>query len=120
MSPPKRSSSPIAQEIDVPFCAAAIGEGKRLDRAHRRRDYRDVGADLASHSTPSSKLEAIVLPRQPAPAGHARRWLLVDRALVNNREPTATAEQFGLLSYLKTLKRKIPERERVDQRRCAP
>lgn len=97
----------VSAEVDVPFCAASIGEGKVSVLRTGRRDYRDLGADLASTSA-SSKMDVRVWLGSRHPQVPRDRWMLVDRADVNDRDPSATAEQFGLLSYLKRLKRKIP------------
>ncbi|HVX39619.1 MAG TPA: hypothetical protein VHB25_08600 [Gemmatimonadaceae bacterium] len=100
---------PIAQQIDVPFLAAGIGEGSVTVLRTGQRDHRDPGSDLASRYA-ASQLEVDVRLGSRHPLVPRAAWLLGDRAFVNNRTPGASAEQFGLLSYLKILKQKIPVR----------
>lgn len=100
---------PVAHEIQLPWCTGGIGQGKaRIVRAGRR-DYRDVAADLAV-SYPTSKLECDLYVGSRHPAITRDRWFHLDRAAVTNRDPSDSAETFGLLSPLKALKRKIPPR----------
>lgn len=105
----------IEQAIEVPFCKASIGEGRVRVVRFGRRDFSDSASELAvKYATP--KLEVDVMLGSRHPSVPRSKWLLVDRAFVNDRQPTQTAEQFGLLSYLKTLKRKIPARlETINQ-----
>jgi hypothetical protein len=101
--------TPIAQEIDVPFMAASIGEGSVNVMRTGARDFRDQASDLAT-SVPVSQLEVDVRLGSRHPRVTRDAWMLIDRATVNNRAPSAGAEQFGLLSVLKNLKQKIPAR----------
>jgi hypothetical protein len=101
--------TPIAQEIDVPFMAASIGEGSVSVVRTGARDFRDQASDLAT-SAPVSQLEVDVRLGSRHPLVTRDAWMLIDRAAVNNRAPSAGAEQFGLLSVLKNLKTKIPAR----------
>jgi hypothetical protein len=101
--------TPIAQEIDVPFMAASIGEGSVSVVRTGARDFRDQASDLAT-SAPVSQLEVDVRLGSRHPLVTRDAWMLIDRAAVNNRAPSAGAEQFGLLSVLKNLKQKIPAR----------
>lgn len=100
----------IAQEVAVPFLQASIGEGRVQVVRTGIRDYRDPGSDLAT-LYPSSKLEVDVFLGSRHPLVPREKWLLIDRVYVNNREPTSATEEFGLLSYRKLLKRKIPDRQ---------
>lgn len=99
----------IAQEIDVPFLAASIGQGNVSVVRTGARDYRDQASDLAT-SAPVSALEVDVRLGSRHPGVPRDAWMLIDRATVNNRVPSAGAEQFPLLSVLKNLKTKIPAR----------
>lgn len=100
---------PIAQQIAVPFLAAGVGEGTVEVLRTGRRDYRDGATDVAV-GTAVSKLEIDVRLGSRHPAVTRDKWMLIDRALVNNRAPSSTSEKFSLLSYLKILKQKIPQR----------
>jgi hypothetical protein len=101
--------TPIAQAIDVPFLAASIGEGSVSIIRTGARDYRDQASDLAT-TVPVSDLEIDVrLGSRNAIAPRAS-WMLLDRATVNNRTPSSGSESFNLLSILKLLKQKIPQR----------
>jgi hypothetical protein len=100
---------PIAQEIDVPFLAASIGEGSVSVVRTGARDYRDQASDLAT-SSPVSALEVDVRLGSRHPLVPRSAWMLIDRGTVNNRAPSVGAEQFGLLSVLRNLKPKIPAR----------
>jgi hypothetical protein len=91
---------PIAQEIDVPFLAASIGEGSVSVVRTGARDYRDQASDLAT-SHPVSALEVDVRLGSRHPLVPRSAWMLIDRGTVNNRAPSVGAEQFGLLSVLK-------------------
>jgi hypothetical protein len=99
----------VGQAIEVPFCKAAISEGQVEVVRTGRRDYHDAGADIAV-SSPVSKIEADILLGSRHPAVTRDKWLRLSRAFVNDRQPTATAERFSLLSQLKLLKKKIPAR----------
>lgn len=99
--------SPVNHEVEVPFLRPSIGEGNVTLVRTGRRDYRDIASDLASQY-PTSKLEVDVFLGSRHPLVARDKWLLIDRALVNNRDPAATSERFGLLSYLKALKVKVP------------
>jgi hypothetical protein len=101
---------PIAQEIDVPFLAAAIGEGSVSIVRTGARDYRDQASDLAT-TAPVSALEIDVRLGSRNVVAPRDAWMLLERAAVNNRTPSAGAEQFNLLSYRKLLKQKIPQRQ---------
>jgi hypothetical protein len=100
---------PIAQEVDVPFLAASIGEGSVSVVRTGLRDYRDQASDLAT-TAPVSALEVDVRLGSRNVVAPRDAWMLIDRATVNNRTPMAGAESFGLLSILKNLKPKIPAR----------
>jgi hypothetical protein len=100
---------PIAQEIDVPFLTAGIGEGSVSVVRTGARDYRDQASDLAT-SAPVSALEVDVRLGSRLASVPRDAWMLLDRATVNNRAPSSGAEQFGMLSVLKNLKQKIPAR----------
>jgi hypothetical protein len=100
---------PIAQEVDVPFLAASIGEGSVNIIRTGARDYRDQASDLAT-TAPVSALEVDVRLGSRNAVAPRDAWMLIDRATVNNRAPSIGAEQFGLLSVLKNLKPKIPAR----------
>jgi hypothetical protein len=99
----------VEQAIEMPFCRAQIGEGRVTVVRTGRRDFADVASELAvKYATPKLEIDVMLGSRHP---GVPRsKWLLVDRAFVNDRQPTPTSERFGLLGYLKTLKRKIPAR----------
>jgi hypothetical protein len=103
------SVEPIAQEIDVPFLTAGIGEGSVTVVRTGVRDYRDQASDLAT-SAPVSALEVDVRLGSRLASVPRDAWMLLDRATVNNRAPSSGAEQFGMLSVLKNLKQKIPAR----------
>jgi hypothetical protein len=100
---------PIAQEIDVPFLAASIGEGSVSVVRTGARDYRDQASELAT-STPVSQLEVDVRLGSRVSTVPRDSWMLIDRGTVNNRAPASGVEQFGLLSVLRNLKQKIPAR----------
>lgn len=103
------TTEPVGHEIQMPFCQAGIGEGRvSLVRAGRR-DYRDVGSDLAV-GYPASKLEVDHYIGSRHPKITRDHWLLYERASVTNREPSETLETFAMLSPLKALKKKIPLR----------
>jgi hypothetical protein len=84
--------TPIAQEIDVPFMAASIGEGSVSVVRTGARDFRDQASDLAT-SVPVSQLEVDVRLGSRHPRVTRDAWMLIDRATVNNRAPSAGAEQ---------------------------
>lgn len=100
---------PLPQQVDVPFLAAGVGEGSVTLLRTGQRDYHDVASDLTA-ATAASQLEVEVRLGSRHPLVTRDKWLLTDRAFVNNREPAAAGEQFNLLSYLKLLKQKIPQR----------
>jgi hypothetical protein len=102
--------TPIAQAIDVPFLAASIGEGSVSIVRTGARDYRDQASDLAT-TTSVSDLEVDVRLGSRHPLVPRSAWMLRDRATVNNRTPSSSAESFNLLSILKLLKQKIPQRQ---------
>jgi hypothetical protein len=79
---------PIAQEIDVPFLAASIGEGSVSVVRTGARDYRDQASDLAT-SAPVSALEVDVRLGSRNVVAPRDAWMLLDRATVNNRAPSA-------------------------------
>jgi hypothetical protein len=100
---------PLTHAVEMPFGRAAIGEGRVSVVRTGRRDYRDVGADLAvDHSATKLEVDHFLGSRHPRVGRD--RWFHIDRAPVSNRLPSGPAESFGLLSALKQLKRKIPER----------
>jgi hypothetical protein len=99
---------PIAHEVEVPFLKASVGEGRATAVRFGLRNYRDKASDLAS-LYPSSKLEVDVYLGSRHPFATRDTWLHLDRAMVNDRDPSPTAEALGILSYSKNLKRKIPK-----------
>lgn len=99
----------VAHEIQVPYCESAIGEGRVLVLRTGRRDFLDVGSELAV-SHPSSKLELDHYLGSRHPRITRDHWFHLDRAPVVSREPGEAGEAFGLMSPLKALKKKIPGR----------
>lgn len=99
----------IPQAIDVPWCAAGIGEGSVSIVRTGARDFRDAGSELAT-TAPVTQLEVDVRLGSRHPGVPRDAWLLLDRATVNNRTPSSGAEQFNLLSALRRTKRKVPAR----------
>jgi hypothetical protein len=97
------------KEVSIPFLAAGIGEGSLKVIRTGERDYHDAGTELAANY-PTTKLEADLYLGSRNPLVTRAQWLLMDRASVTNRLPSQTSESFTLLSYLKVLKRKIPQR----------
>jgi hypothetical protein len=100
---------PLSQEVALPFLAASIGEGSVSIVRAGRRDYRDVGSDLAT-ATADTQLEVDVYLGSRHPAVTRKDWFHAARASVSSRQPTPTQEILSLLSMAKTLKRKIPGR----------
>lgn len=100
---------PLSHEVQLPYGKSGIGEGRATIVRAGRRDYRDIAADLAV-TYPTSKLELDHWIGSRHPAITRDRWFLLDRASVSNRDPSETAESFGLLSALKAIKKKVPER----------
>jgi hypothetical protein len=97
----------LPKEIGVPFLAGSVGEGSLKVIRTGERDYHDPGTELAANY-PTTKLEADLYLGSRNPLVTRANWLLMDRASITNRQPTQTSETFTLLSYAKTLKRKIP------------
>lgn len=102
--------TPLTQAIDVPYLTGAIGEGTLAIMRTGQRDYHDAGTELAV-SAPSSQLEVDVYLGSRHPDAVRSTWCQIDRALVSNRQPTSTAEQYTTLSFLSTIKRAIPTRQ---------
>ncbi|MDB4882887.1 MAG: hypothetical protein JWL95_1653 [Gemmatimonadetes bacterium] len=98
----------MAQDVEVPFLAASVGEGKVTVVRTGRRDYRDVGTELAVAGA-DTQLEADIYLGSRHPGMVRADWFHQARALVSNRQPSQTTEVFSLLSIAKKLKRKIPE-----------
>jgi hypothetical protein len=100
---------PMTQEVAVPFLTPSIGEGGVTIVRSGRRDYRDVGSDLAT-SGPDTQIECDVYLGSRHPQVTRDDWFHTTRALVSTRQPTATTERLSLLSLAKKLKRNIPAR----------
>jgi hypothetical protein len=100
---------PLSHAIDVPFCRAAIGDGRVTVVRTGARDYHDPATELAV-SSPASKLQLDHYLGSRAALAPREKWLLIDRATVNDRNPGDSVETFTLLSPLRALKRKIPTR----------
>lgn len=92
----------------APFLAGAIGEGTLDVLRIGRRDYEDLGTTIGSRSA-ATALEADIWLMSDHPLVTRASWLHLSRASVGNREPGVLEERFTLLSYLSTLKRKIPD-----------
>jgi hypothetical protein len=97
------------REIAVPWLASSIPEGKLKVVRTGSRDYDDPASQLGA-KYPTPRLEVDVWLRSKHPAVTRDKWLRLERLTVTNRSPTATAEEFSLLSYLSRLKKKIPEK----------
>lgn len=106
---PEAIVEPMAQEVAVPWLTPSIAEGRVTVVRTGRRDYRDAAGEIAS-AGPDTALEMDIFLGSRHPAVLRRDWFRTTRASVSSREPTATAEIFSLLSFAKTLKKKIPER----------
>lgn len=106
---------PVQQAINVPFCQATIGQGSIAIVRTGRRDYRDIGSDLAVGGA-ASALEAEIHLASDHPAIARKDWLTLCRAPVSDRIPTGTSERFTLLSLLKQLQAEIPAREETVSR----
>lgn len=97
------------REIDLPWPKASIPEGRiRVVRAGIR-DYLDVASVIGSTS-PVPRLEADIFLASRHPSITRDKWLRLERMLISNRVPSATSEEFTLVSYATRLKRKIPQK----------
>src|SRR5581483_12246719 len=101
---------PLAQQIEIPYLAAGIGEGAVTLVRTGRRDYHDVGSDLVAGAA-LPQLEVVTRLGSRHPRVPRDQWLTIDRALVNTRDPSPTGERLSLLSYLKLTKTQIPARQ---------
>lgn len=106
---PESTLEPMSQGVSVPFLQASVGEGSVSVVRTGRRDYRDVGAEVASGG-PDTQLEIDAYIGSRHPAVTRDDWFHTTRASVSSRTPSGTSEYFSLLSLAKTLKRKIPAR----------
>jgi hypothetical protein len=106
---------PMSQEVSVPFLTPSIGEGRVTVVRTGRRDYRDVGSEIAS-SGPDTMIDADVWLASEHQRVTRDDWFHMARAVVSGRQPTAVTEAIALLSFAKTLKRKIPARAEVINR----
>jgi hypothetical protein len=73
------------------------------------RDYLDVATVLGSTAA-VPRLEVDIFLASKHPTITRDKWLRQERLMVTNRVPSATSEEFTLLSYASRLKRKIPQK----------
>jgi hypothetical protein len=97
------------REISLPWPKASIPEGKLRVVRFGSRDYLDVGSVLGSTSA-TSRLEADIFLASRHPSITRDKWFRLERMMVSSRLPSATSEEFTLLSYAARLKRKIPQK----------
>ncbi|MDP9202295.1 MAG: hypothetical protein M3P26_10260, partial [Gemmatimonadota bacterium] len=97
------------REIALPWPKASIPEGKLRVVRTGVRDYLDVGTVIASRSA-TSRLEVDIFLASRHPSITRDKWFRLERMMVSNRVPSATSEEFTLLSYASRLKRKIPQK----------
>lgn len=97
------------REISLPWPKASIPEGKLRVLRTGIRDYLDVGSVIGSTSA-TSRLEADIFLASRHPSVTRDKWFRLERMMVSSRLPSATSEEFTLLSYASRLKRKIPQK----------
>lgn len=97
------------REIEMPWPKASIPEGRLRVVRTGSRDYLDVATVLGS-TAPAPRLEADIYLASRHPSVTRDKWHRLERMMVTNRVPSATSEEFTLLSYASRLKRKIPQK----------
>jgi hypothetical protein len=97
------------REIELPWPKASIPSGSVRVVRTGKRDYLDVGTAIGSTSA-TSRLEADIFLASRHPSTTRDKWFRLERMMVANRLPSATSEEFSLLSYASRLKRKIPQK----------
>jgi uncharacterized protein (UPF0297 family) len=97
------------REIDLPWLKASIPEGKLRVVRTGSRDFLDVATVLGSTAA-SPQLEADIYLASRHPSITRDKWFRLERLRVTGRVPSATSEEFTLLSYASRLKRKIPQK----------
>lgn len=98
-----------SREIDLPWLKASIPEGKLRVVRTGSRDFLDVATQLGSTAA-SPQLEADIYLASRHPSITRDKWFRLERLRVTGRVPSATSEEFTLLSYASRLKRKIPQK----------
>jgi hypothetical protein len=100
------------QDVNVPFLEGAIGEGQSVVVRPGRRDYRDLISDLlAANATTQLEVDYYIASAHPTIT--REQWFHVGRWIVSASSPEPTKEVLAILSYIKTLKRKVPQRQEV-------
>jgi hypothetical protein len=97
----------LSRDANLPWCDAAIGEGKVGLLRIGARDYDDIASRVTATQAPAG-LEIDVYLSSDHPSVGRDKWLLLDRATVSSRVPGPVSESFATLSYTRKLKRKIP------------
>lgn len=97
------------REVDMPWLKGSIPEGRLRVVRTGIRDFLDVATVIGSTAA-APRLEADIYLASRHPSITRDKWLRLERLMVTNRLPSATSEEFTLLSYASRLKRKIPQK----------
>lgn len=104
---PETKVQPLSADASAPFLQSSIGEGRLRLLRTGRRDFLDRATWFGANVSPP-KVEVDIYLGSDHPNVPRAKWLLLDRAMVSNRVPFETAEEFTLLSIAQRLKRKMP------------
>ena len=98
-----------SREIELPWPKASIPEGRIRVVRTGVRDFLDVATALGSTAA-TPRLEADIYLASRHPSITRDKWHRLERMMVTSRRPSATSEEFTLLSRASRLKRKIPQK----------